>query len=251
MNVVGELVDGDKVVETPVSKQEKLIQGDENPSKVDGLEQNSPDARPSHVSFLLDGDKVTNARSASSDAPPLNSSTEETNSGITSQEQLTHNQVVSAPCQGSLQNVEEIGTTELAALAHEDQADTASADTETMVELQQSRSLPEAITLLSKTTEELESRVNALLAQHEEEFFAAFRSHMAKVQKHVENLQACADEQKNLLERDMRIKTLQRELQWFVNEAVRLDQVTHPFAEAVARAALHANAWRSKVLYTT
>ena len=251
MNVVGELVDGDKVVETPVSKQEKLIQGDEKPSKVDGLEQNSPDARPSHVSFLLDGDKVTNARSASSDTPPLNSSTEETNSGITSQEQLTHNQVVSAPCQGSLQNVEEIGTTELAALAHEDQADTASADTETMVELQQSRSLPEAITLLSKTTEELESRVNALLAQHEEEFFAAFRSHMAKVQKHVENLQACADEQKNLLERDMRIKTLQRELQWFVNEAVRLDQVTHPFAEAVARAALHANAWRSKVLYTT
>ncbi|CDJ31348.1 LOW QUALITY PROTEIN: myosin heavy chain, putative [Eimeria mitis] len=113
--------------------------------------------------------------------------------------------------QEALPNIDENGSTEPSATALEEQADHENIDTETMVELQHSKSLPEAIALLSKTTQDLEGRVNVLLAQHEEDFFAAFRSHMAKVQQHVEHLQACADEQKNQLERDLRIKTLQQE----------------------------------------
>lgn len=91
--------------------------------------------------------------------------------------------------------------------------------------LQLSRSLPEAMALLSATTKDLQGRVNLLLAQHEDDFFVAFRTHMTEVQKHIECLRDSADAQKNLMARDLRVKTLQNELKWFVEEALRLDQV--------------------------
>ncbi|KAL8275060.1 hypothetical protein Esti_000939 [Eimeria stiedai] len=87
-----------------------------------------------------------------------------------------------------------------------------------------SRDLQEAMTLLSTATYDLEGKLNSLLAQHEEDFLAAFRSHMAEVQKHIECLRDCADVQKNLVMRDLKLKTLQKDLKWFLEEAARLDQ---------------------------
>ncbi|KAL8426511.1 hypothetical protein Efla_004876 [Eimeria flavescens] len=84
--------------------------------------------------------------------------------------------------------------------------------------------LQEAMTLLATATCDLEEKVNSLLFQHEEDFFAAFRSLMAEIQSHVECLRDCADAQKNLMMRDLKVKTLQKELKWFVEEAGRLDQ---------------------------
>ncbi|KAL8434716.1 hypothetical protein ACSSS7_002985 [Eimeria intestinalis] len=89
-----------------------------------------------------------------------------------------------------------------------------------------SRGLQDAMTLLSTATHDLEGKLNLLLAQHEEDFFTVFRSHMAEVQKHVECLRDCADAQKNLMMRDLKIKTLQKELKWFLEEAARLDQTS-------------------------
>ncbi|KAL8440892.1 hypothetical protein Emag_007640 [Eimeria magna] len=91
------------------------------------------------------------------------------------------------------------------------------------------RGFQEAMTVLSTATHNLEGKLDLLLAQHEEDFFTAFRSHMAEVQKHVHCLRECADAQKNLMMRDLKIKTLQKELKWFLEEAARLDQVRSTF----------------------
>ncbi|OEH74940.1 myosin heavy [Cyclospora cayetanensis] len=95
----------------------------------------------------------------------------------------------------------------------------------TLLDIQQKRGLPEAMSLLSTVTKDIERRVNILLSQHEDDFFSAFRSHALNVQRHIEKLQECANAQKNLMTRDLKIKTLQQELQWFVEESVRLDQI--------------------------
>ncbi|CDJ52163.1 myosin heavy chain, putative [Eimeria brunetti] len=224
MDDVGELVGAADRSEATASQQDDKNLVKVELSGADNATPNVSDAKPTHVSFFLDGDKVDNGLLASSDIPPPASPAIEMTSSIASEEAMKPSAESASSSQNSLENLDEKGITELADLMQDEQTDSANVDTEAIVELQQSRSLPEAINFLSRTTQELEGRVNVLLAQHEEEFFAAFRSHMAKVQKHVESLQACADEQKNLLERDLRIKTLQQELQWFVNEAVRLDQ---------------------------
>lgn len=93
--------------------------------------------------------------------------------------------------------------------------------------LRLSRTLPEAMALLSATTKDLQGRVNLLLAQHEDDFFVAFRTHMTEVQKHIECLRESADAQKNLVARDLKVRTLENELRWFVEEALRLDHVRH------------------------
>ncbi|CDI75550.1 myosin heavy chain, putative [Eimeria praecox] len=226
MEAVGDEFSGAGMLEPSGSEQDDAAQQREKVAVADGVALNVRDAKPVHVSFLLDGGQASNGLSTSSDVPSVPYSTTKVTSGTISKEALGSNQQAGGTCQVSLQNEDEKGIADLSTLVEEEKTDHACVDTEAMVELQQSRSLPDAIALLSKTTDDLEGRVNVLLAQHEEEFFAAFRSHMAKVQKHIENLQACADEQKNLLERDLRIKTLQQELQWFVSEAVRLDQNT-------------------------
>ena len=232
MDVVGERLGGSDKWEPLVSEQDDTVQETEEVSEADGIERKLPDTKPSHVSFFLDGNQVIDGLPTTSNAPPLVSPTKRTENGTPSHRTLRQNQQGAGACQNQLAILDDKGTTEVSAVVHEEQTEHASEDTETLVGLQQSRSLPDAIALLSKTTQDLEGRVNALLAQHEEEFFASFRSHMAKVKKHVEVLQARADEQKNLLERDLIIKTLQQELQWFVNEAVRLDQVLQSFVSS-------------------
>ncbi|KAL8441952.1 hypothetical protein Emed_007448 [Eimeria media] len=112
-----------------------------------------------------------------------------------------------------------------AALQHGAQKNQQEAGEEPLTPTHQRRGLQEAMTMLSTATHNLEGKLDLLLAQHEEDFLTAFRSHMAEVQKHVECLRDCADAQKNLMMRDLKIKTLQKELKWFLEEAARLDQV--------------------------
>lgn len=189
---------------------------------------NPPDVRPNHVSFMLDENKLDARLSTSPEELLYDSCRRATAEDTISQntlvldqrafderessfQQLEHNEGADSP--GSIQNEEASGLQQ-------------NLDTASLGGLQHARGLSEAMTLLSTTAQGLEGRVNVLLSQHEEEFFSAFRAHMTKLQKHVQYLQECADEQKNLLERDLKVRTLQQELEWFVKEAVRLDQVS-------------------------
>lgn len=188
---------------------------------------NPPEVRPNHVSFMLDENKLDARLSTSPEELLYDSCGRATAEGTTSQDTLVLDQRALDERESSFQQLEHNEGDNSPGIQNEEASGLQqNLDTAPLGGLQHARGLSEAMTLLSTTAQELEGRVNVLLSQHEEEFFSAFRAHMTKVQKHVQYLQECADEQKNLLERDLKIRTLQQELEWFVKEAVRLDQVS-------------------------
>lgn len=89
--------------------------------------------------------------------------------------------------------------------------------------------LGDAASRLASVTSDLESRVNLLLGEHEADFMSAFRVYMQNLQPKVENLLACADARASAFLHDKKINTLEQALQWFIQEAIRLDQVRGSF----------------------
>jgi len=72
---------------------------------------------------------------------------------------------------------------------------------------------------------DLEDRVENKLCNNETAFFLAYEHHMHNVQKEFKELRQRADEEETKTRRDAKIRSLERELDWFMNEALRLDEL--------------------------
>merc|ERR1712118_205461 len=68
-------------------------------------------------------------------------------------------------------------------------------------------------------------KVEGKLHANENAYFLAYKSHMYTVQKEFNEHHQKADEEETKTRRDAKIHLLEKELQWFMNEALRLDEL--------------------------
>jgi hypothetical protein len=87
--------------------------------------------------------------------------------------------------------------------------------------------------------ETLGERVNAMLKEHEKDFFLAYKTHMYSVQKQFKALKAKADEEEKKTRQDVKIQSLEKELEWFMNESLRLDDLCKGYKKDVDK-------WKAK-----
>merc|ERR1719310_1850865 len=78
---------------------------------------------------------------------------------------------------------------------------------------------------LQRLADELDGKVEDRLNANENAFFLAYKSHMYTVQKEFNELRQKADEEETKTRRDAKISSLEKELDWFMNEALRLDEL--------------------------
>jgi len=80
-------------------------------------------------------------------------------------------------------------------------------------------------TELQALADDLDEKVESKLNANENAFFLAYKSHMYTVQKEFNELRQKADEEETKTRRDAKISSLEKELDWFMNEALRLDEL--------------------------
>merc|ERR1719377_176980 len=78
---------------------------------------------------------------------------------------------------------------------------------------------------LQALADDLDEKVEGKLNANENAFFLAYKSHMYTVQKEFNELRQKADEEETKTRRDAKISSLEKELDWFMNEALRLDEL--------------------------
>jgi chromosome segregation ATPase len=77
---------------------------------------------------------------------------------------------------------------------------------------------------LQDLADQLDEKVERKLNKNENAFFLAYWDHMHTVQREFKELKKKADEEETKTRRDARIQALEKELDWFMNEALRLDE---------------------------
>jgi len=85
----------------------------------------------------------------------------------------------------------------------------------------------------------LDQRMEKLLAEHEKDFFLAYKTHMYGVQRDIKALRMKADHEDAKTREDTKIRALEGELDWFMTEALRLDELCKGYKKEVDK-------WKSK-----
>lgn len=78
---------------------------------------------------------------------------------------------------------------------------------------------------LQALADDLDERVEGKLNANENAFFLAYKTFMFTVQKEFKELKQKADEEETKTRRDAKIQSLEKELDWFMHEALRLDEL--------------------------
>lgn len=89
---------------------------------------------------------------------------------------------------------------------------------------------------LAKT---LDERMKQKLGEHKKEFFLAYKTHMYSVQSDMRNMKLKADHEEAKTREDARIRALEGQLEWFMVEALRLDEYCKNYKRDVDQ-------WRAK-----
>lgn len=85
----------------------------------------------------------------------------------------------------------------------------------------------------------LDQRMEKLLAEHEKDFFLAYKTHMYGVQRDIKTLRMKADHEDAKTREDTKIRALEGELDWFMTEALRLDELCKGYKKEVDK-------WKAK-----
>eukprot|EP00933_Yihiella_yeosuensis_P006084 TRINITY_DN110735_c0_g1_i1.p1 TRINITY_DN110735_c0_g1~~TRINITY_DN110735_c0_g1_i1.p1 ORF type:complete len:447 (-),score=127.49 TRINITY_DN110735_c0_g1_i1:170-1510(-) len=85
----------------------------------------------------------------------------------------------------------------------------------------------------------LDQKMEALLKEHEKDFFLAYKTHMYTVQKEIKMLRMKAEAEEAKTREDTKIKALEGELDWFMTEALRLDELCKGYKKEVDK-------WKAK-----
>merc|ERR1719159_1469197 len=85
----------------------------------------------------------------------------------------------------------------------------------------------------------LDQRMHALLREHEKDFFLAYKTHMYTVQTKIKMLKEKADQEEAKTREDTKIRALEEELDWFMREALRLDELCKGYKKEVDK-------WKAK-----
>merc|ERR1719159_786711 len=85
----------------------------------------------------------------------------------------------------------------------------------------------------------LDQRMAALLREHEKDFFLAYKTHMYTVQTKIKMLKEKADQEEAKTREDTKIRALEEELDWFMREALRLDELCKGYKKEVDK-------WKAK-----
>ncbi|CAD7947202.1 unnamed protein product [Amoebophrya sp. A25] len=92
---------------------------------------------------------------------------------------------------------------------------------------------------LKSLAQNLDVSVSTLLSEHEKDFFLAYKTHMYQIQREFRALKERADEEVLKTRRDAKIQSLEKELEWFMTEALRLDELCKQHKREVDK-------WRAK-----
>ncbi|GAW81981.1 hypothetical protein, conserved [Plasmodium gonderi] len=79
---------------------------------------------------------------------------------------------------------------------------------------------------LNNTIENMNMHFNTILKDNEEKYILAFNTYMYDVQKEIRVLKKIVKEEKIRELKDEKVKKLQKELKWYINECLRLDNVS-------------------------
>merc|ERR1719181_65185 len=85
----------------------------------------------------------------------------------------------------------------------------------------------------------LDQRMEKLLMEHEKDFFLAYKTHMYGVQRDIKALRMKADAEDAKTREDSKIRALEGELDWFMTEALRLDELCKGYRKEVDK-------WKAK-----
>jgi|Transcript_74820 hypothetical protein len=92
---------------------------------------------------------------------------------------------------------------------------------------------------LTRFAHELTERMDCLMTEHEKDFFLAYKTHMYKVQGEIKMLRMKADREDERTREDTKIRALEGELDWFMTEALRLDELCKGYKKEVDK-------WKAK-----
>lgn len=92
---------------------------------------------------------------------------------------------------------------------------------------------------LTNFAENLDAKMERLLAEHEKDFFLAYKTHMYGVQRDIKALRMKADAEDAKTREDSKIRALEGELDWFMTEALRLDELCKGYRKEVDK-------WKAK-----
>ena len=71
---------------------------------------------------------------------------------------------------------------------------------------------------IQNTLETYDTKLISVLGQHQDDFWFAFKTHMNKIEKELQILQSKSKEQDNKLTQDVRIISLEKQLEWYQRE---------------------------------